>query len=63
MAIVTPIEVTPGARRRLGLARPASLEAIDEIEVPSREDVARALAAARRAQPAWAAQAVGSAVS
>jgi acyl-CoA reductase-like NAD-dependent aldehyde dehydrogenase len=56
MAIITPIEVAPGARRRLGLASPASLEPIDEIEVASREDVARALAAARNAQPAWAAR-------
>ncbi len=56
MAIVTPIEVAPGARRRLALASPASLEPIGEIEVASREDVARALAAARAAQPAWAAR-------
>jgi len=55
MAIVTPIEVAPGARRRIRLASPATLDTIDEIEVASREDVARALAAARAAQPAWAA--------
>lgn len=58
MAIVTPIKVAPGARRRLALASPASLEPIGEIEVASSEDVARALARARSAQPAWAARPV-----
>jgi len=58
MAIVTPVpaaELPPGARRRLRLASPASLEPIDEIEVANAADVAAALARARQAQGAWAA--------
>ena len=55
MAIVTKVETPEGARRRLKLASPATLEPIGEIEVQTPEDVQQALAHARRAQPAWAA--------
>jgi len=58
MAIVTPVpaaELPAGARRRLRLASPATLEPIDEIEVANAADVAAALARARKAQVAWAA--------
>jgi succinate-semialdehyde dehydrogenase/glutarate-semialdehyde dehydrogenase len=55
MAIVTPVEAPEGARRRLKLASPATLEPIGEIELQTPEDVTNALAAARKAQPAWAA--------
>jgi succinate-semialdehyde dehydrogenase/glutarate-semialdehyde dehydrogenase len=58
MAIVTPVETPPGARRRLALTNPASLEPLGEIEVQNAEDVARAVERARRAQPAWAALSV-----
>jgi succinate-semialdehyde dehydrogenase/glutarate-semialdehyde dehydrogenase len=58
MAIVTPIETPAGARRRLRLASPATLEPIGEIEVATVADVAAALGAARAAQPAWAARPV-----
>ncbi|MEE9607829.1 MAG: aldehyde dehydrogenase family protein [Myxococcota bacterium] len=55
MAIVTPVETPPGARRRLRLASPATLEPIGEIEVQTAEDVRAAVESARGAQPAWAA--------
>jgi len=55
MAIVTPIETPPGTRRRLRLASPVTLEPIDEIEVATADDVRAAVAAARAAQPLWAA--------
>ena len=55
MALVTEIPTPPGARRRLRLASPATLEPIGEIEVQTAEDVRAALAVARAAQPAWAA--------
>ncbi len=55
MAIVTPVEPVAGARRRLKLSSPATLEPIGEIEVATADDVRAALAAARAAQPAWAA--------
>jgi len=55
MALVSEIPSPPGARRRLRLASPATLEAIGEIEVQTAEDVRSALAAARAAQPDWAA--------
>jgi acyl-CoA reductase-like NAD-dependent aldehyde dehydrogenase len=55
MAVVTPLETSPHARRRLALASPATLEPIGEIEVATVADVQAALAAAREAQPAWAA--------
>ncbi|MFI5316849.1 MAG: aldehyde dehydrogenase family protein, partial [Myxococcota bacterium] len=55
MAIVTPIEVAPGARRRLAISSPVTREAIGEIEVQNASDVRAALERARKAQPAWAA--------
>ncbi len=55
MALVSEIPSPPGARRRLRLASPATLEPIGEIEVQTAEDVRAALAAARAAQPGWAA--------
>jgi len=55
MAIVTPIETSDGARRRLGLASPATLEPIGEIEVQNADDVGAAVERARKEQPAWAA--------
>jgi acyl-CoA reductase-like NAD-dependent aldehyde dehydrogenase len=54
VAIVTAVETSPGTRRRLRLASPATLEPIDEIEVQDAADVRSALARARAAQPAWA---------
>jgi acyl-CoA reductase-like NAD-dependent aldehyde dehydrogenase len=56
MAIATRVETPAGAPRRLRLASPATLEPIGEIELHSAADVEAALAAARRAQPAWAAR-------
>ena len=55
MAIVTPLETAPGARRRLQLSSPATLEPIGEIEVQTSEDARFAVEAARKAQPAWGA--------
>ncbi len=55
MAIVTPVPTPPGARRRLALASPATGQPLGEIEVATADDVQAAVAAARRAQPAWAA--------
>lgn len=55
MAIVTPVEVAPGQRRRLSLASPATGETIDEIEVQTAGDVRAAVEQARKAQPAWSA--------
>jgi succinate-semialdehyde dehydrogenase/glutarate-semialdehyde dehydrogenase len=55
MAIVTPIETPPGARRRLQLASPATGERLHEIAVANADDVRAALERARKAQPAWAA--------
>ena len=55
MAIVTPLESAAGGRRRLGLANPATLESIGEIEVRTEDDVRAAVERARRAQPDWAA--------
>jgi acyl-CoA reductase-like NAD-dependent aldehyde dehydrogenase len=55
MAIVQPLEVSPGARRKLQLCSPTTLAAIDEIEVANAEDVRCALERARKAQPDWAA--------
>jgi succinate-semialdehyde dehydrogenase/glutarate-semialdehyde dehydrogenase len=54
LAIVTSIEGSAGARRRLGLANPATLESVGEIEVQNAEDVRAAVERARRAQPEWA---------
>lgn len=55
MAIVTPVQTPAGARRRLRLSSPVTLEPIDEIEVQTAKDVRAALKTARKAQPAWAA--------
>jgi len=55
MAIVTPIETPSGARRRLALASPATLEPIGEIEVQTADDVNAAVELARKEQPAWGA--------
>jgi succinate-semialdehyde dehydrogenase/glutarate-semialdehyde dehydrogenase len=55
MAIVTPLETAPGARRRLRLSSPVTLEPIGEIEVQTAEDVKSAVEVARKAQPAWGA--------
>lgn len=55
MAIVTPVETPAGARRRLRLSSPVTLEPIGEIEVQTAEDVRAAVETARKAQPAWAA--------
>jgi len=55
MAIVTPIETPAGARRRLAISNPATLQPVGEIEVQNADDVNTALEAARKAQPAWAA--------
>ncbi|HTO52169.1 MAG TPA: aldehyde dehydrogenase family protein [Myxococcota bacterium] len=59
MAIVTPIDVAPGARRRLAISSPVTGERIGEIEVQNAGDVQAALERARKAQPAWAALGVG----
>ena len=53
MAIVTPLEPAAGTRRRLGLANPATLEPIGEIEVQTADDVRTALERAREVQPEW----------
>ncbi len=55
MAIVTPVPTPPGARRRLEISNPATLERVGEVEVMNAEDVRGALERARKAQPAWAA--------
>jgi succinate-semialdehyde dehydrogenase/glutarate-semialdehyde dehydrogenase len=54
MAIFERVATEPGARRRLRLKSPATLEVIGEIECASREDVAAAVAKARAAQKSWA---------
>ncbi len=55
MAIVTEGTATAEGRRVLELASPATLAPIGSIECATEDDVADALAAARAAQPAWAA--------
>ena len=55
MAIVTPIETADGARRRLALASPATLEPIGEIEVQTADDAIAAVERARKAQRDWGA--------
>ncbi len=55
MAIVEPLAVAPGAKRRFKLSSPATLAPIGEIEVATPQDVRRAVERARVAQPAWAA--------
>ena len=54
MAIVTKLDTPEGARRRLQLASPATLEPIGEIECLTPEDVRGALETARKAQEGWA---------
>ncbi|HXV37286.1 MAG TPA: aldehyde dehydrogenase family protein [Myxococcota bacterium] len=58
MAIVTEVATEPGRRRRLRLADPANGGDLGEIEVQNAHDVAAALEAARKAQPAWGARPV-----
>jgi len=55
MAIVTRVDTPAGARRRLQLASPVTLEPIGEIEVQTAKDVRAAVETARKAQPKWAA--------
>ncbi len=55
MAITTAIETPPGARRRLRIESPATLELVGEIELSTTDDVRAAVETARKAQPAWAA--------
>jgi acyl-CoA reductase-like NAD-dependent aldehyde dehydrogenase len=58
MAVVERVEPStsaPGARRRLRLRSPATLDPIGEIEVQNAEDVRAAVERARKAQPGWAA--------
>src|SRR5262245_56239784 len=55
MAILEPLESSPGARRRYRLRSPASLEPVGEFEARSEADVQAALEVARKAQPDWAA--------
>ncbi|HVP27838.1 MAG TPA: succinic semialdehyde dehydrogenase [Myxococcota bacterium] len=54
MAVVEPVETPVGARRRLRLRNPATLEEIGEIEVQTASDVRAAIERARKAQPGWA---------
>jgi acyl-CoA reductase-like NAD-dependent aldehyde dehydrogenase len=63
MALVRPIDTPEGARRRLEIASPVSLEPIAEIEVQNADDVAEAVRRARAAQPGWAERSVGERVS
>ncbi|MEM7410661.1 MAG: aldehyde dehydrogenase family protein [Myxococcota bacterium] len=55
MAVVERVEAVPGARRRLRLANPATLEPIGEVEVDGPLEVAAAVGAARKAQADWSA--------
>ena len=59
MAIVTPLETPDGARRRLSLSSPATLEELGEIEVQNAADAAAAVERARKAQIDWSALSVG----
>src|SRR5690606_30400468 len=54
-AVVEPLPEVAGARRRLRLRSPVTLEPIGEIEVHTRDDVCAAVERARKAQPDWAA--------
>ena len=57
MAVVERVETAAsvsGARRRLRLRNPATLELIGEIEVQTEEDVRAAVEHARKVQPSWA---------
>src|SRR5271166_1823658 len=58
MAVVERVETAAGAsgaRRRLRLRNPATLDPIGEIEVQTEQDVRAAVERARKAQPGWAA--------
>lgn len=55
MAIVKYLEIQEGARQKLALTNPATLEPLYEIECQNKEDVDAVIAKARAAQPAWAA--------
>ena len=55
MAIVTPVQTPSGARRRLLLSSPATLEPIGEIEIQTAEDVHAIVERAREAQRSWGA--------
>lgn len=55
MAVVEPVETPAGARRRLRLRNPATLEEIGEIELQTPSDVLAAVERARKAQSGWAA--------
>jgi acyl-CoA reductase-like NAD-dependent aldehyde dehydrogenase len=55
MAIVTPVQTPQGARRRLCVSCPATLEPIGEIELQTGQDVHAIVAKARRAQSSWGA--------
>ena len=54
MSIYEPMS-SDGARRRLQLRSPVTLEPTGELVCADREDVAAAIRRAREAQPAWAA--------
>ena len=54
MAVVEKVEAEVGARRRLRLSNPATLEPIGEIEIHDASDVRAAIERARKVQPAWA---------
>lgn len=54
MAIFERVQTEPGARRKLRMKSPVTLEVIGEIECASREDIGAAIGKARIAQKAWA---------
>ena len=54
MAIVKKLPPVEGERRRLEIISPATMEAIGEIEVLTKDDVTAALGRARIAQKSWA---------
>jgi succinate-semialdehyde dehydrogenase/glutarate-semialdehyde dehydrogenase len=55
MAVVEFLETPAGARQKLLLKSPATLEPLYEIECQSADDVNETIAKARKAQPAWGA--------
>ena len=58
MALLRPVDAPRElhGRRKLGVFSPATLEPLGEIEIASADDVRRAVARAREAQPGWAAR-------
>lgn len=54
MALVEPIEPSPGGRRRVRIKSPATLKPIGEVELQGPDDVRQAVERARKAQPQWA---------